>query len=214
MFGCLVRVGCLLLLLVAGALLWLTRDRWQEKIGGPRGDTASAIVWELPGDSALGRGRAALQRLAQRSGPAYANLAPAEFVALLLASEDGRALAGRVDSVRAAVVGDRVAVRGLVDLEALGISQSLGPLGRVLPRREWIELAGTIAVAREGVGEFRVERIQAGELPLPGALIPQLLQRLGAGSTVAGDVVTIALPRHIADVRVARGRITLYKNVP
>jgi hypothetical protein len=116
--------------------------------------------------------------------------------------------------VRAAVVGDRVVVRGLVDLETLGISQSLGPLGRVLPRQEWVELAGTIAVAREGVGEFRVERVQAGELPLPGALIPQLLQRLGASSTVAGDVVTIALPRHIADVRVARGRITLYKNVP
>lgn len=214
MFGCLVRVGCLLLLVAAGVLLWLTRDRWQAKISGPRGDTASAIVWELPGDSALRRGRAALQRLAQRSGPAYANLAPAEFVALLLASEDGRALAGRVDSVRAAVVGDRIVVRALVNLETLGISQSLGPLGRMLRRQEWIELGGTIAVAREGIGEFRVERIQVGELPLPSALVPQLLQRLGASSTVAGDVVTIALPRHIADVRVARGRITLYKNVP
>jgi hypothetical protein len=214
-FGCLFRLGCLLLIAVGGVLFWLTRDRWQAKVTGSRNATASTVAWQVPGDSALARGRAAVQRLAQRSGPAYANLTAAELVALLLASEDGRALAGHVDSILGAVQGDRIAVRALVSLEALGGSEALGPLGRVLPKQDWVELEGSLAVPREGVGEFRVERIQLGELPLPRALVPRVLQRLGvarAGSS--GDVIAIPLPRYVADVRVGRGRITLYKNVP
>jgi hypothetical protein len=213
-FACLGRLGCLFLILVLGAIAWLTREQWQPRVFGDRG--SPTITWEPLTDAGATRAREGVASLRRSGGPAYVALSAAE-VASLLVAESGYGLPASLDSVMAAIEDDRVRIRARVPLDAIRGLDALGPLSDVLGRTESIEMGGTLAVLRPGLAEFRVRAVSVADLSLPQAVIPRLLARLDSRPRpdgVAPDGIAISIPDHIGDVRVARGEVTLYRGAP
>ncbi|MEP7348270.1 MAG: hypothetical protein ABI877_23590, partial [Gemmatimonadaceae bacterium] len=88
--------------------------------------------------------------------------------------------------------------------------------GNFLNKREQIELGGTLDIVSPGLAQFRVESAQIGQLPIPKPAIPKLLAQLARNARPAGvapNGIAFRVPPYIGDARVAKGRITLYKNV-
>jgi hypothetical protein len=72
-------------------------------------------------------------------------------------------------------------------------------------------------VLSPGKAQFRVEEISLGELALPRAVIPRLVARIGVRDRTAGtpgDAIPVIVPASLADVRVNKGHVTLYKSTP
>jgi len=213
-FACLGRLGCLFLILVAAVVGWLTRDRWQPRVFGDRG--SPTVVWQ-PLDRANGnRANAKVESLSRGDGPGYVTLTASELVSLM-AQQGGYGLPGTLDSVFAAVDGDRVRVRANVPLDQIRGLDALGPLSGLLDKQEPIELSGTLAVVRQGLGEFQVSSVSLADIAIPQAGIPKLLVRLDnvpRPEGIADNGIAITIPEWIGDVRVARGEVTLYRRAP
>ncbi|HZI27895.1 MAG TPA: hypothetical protein VFD64_07045 [Gemmatimonadaceae bacterium] len=213
MFSCLGRLGCLLLLVLAGAVAFLMRDRWMPRVLG-RGEPAP-VTWETVKEPGAGTQKTGddIASLGRPNGPAYVTVSAAELAELMVASS-GHRLPANLDSVEAAVDSETVRVRALVELEDLRGLDALGPLASILDKRERIEFTGTMGVLRPGLGEFRVASVKIADLSLPRAAIPRLLARLDASvrpEGVAPNGIAISIPEYIGDVRVSRGEITLYR---
>jgi hypothetical protein len=59
-----------------------------------------------------------------------------------------------------------------------------------------------------------VQEVKVGELTMPNGLVPRLLSRLVRGPRPPGlspNGLPLAIPRYVGDIRVAGGKITLYK---
>lgn len=208
--GCLARLGCLILLVVLGVCAWFTRNLWiPAKLRPP-----APIVnpWQPVTDAGAARTRDALQKLSQPRGPVYQTLSPGD-VASLAFSAAQRKVGGSVDSVAARVQRDRMSIRALVSTAA--IKDRLGPIAGVLNAREWVELTGTFHVLRPGAGEFEVERATIGQVILPQGMIPRLVREIGGTRPegLADNALPLPLPGYVSDIRVANGKVTLYKNV-
>ncbi len=213
--GCLKTIGCATLLLVAAGVAWITRDRWYPKLR----DGRTIEMVESSGDtlSPVGAQRAeeSIRSLGQPSGPAYVNITPADLASLIV-REAGRGNPLPLKDVTASVIGDRLGLRGTLDVRQLRAQGALGPLGALLGDEETVELRGTLHILRPGLAEFRVESFKARDLAIPSAAIPSLLSQFRRGQTPAGvsdNGIPFAVPPHIGDVRIANGRVTLYKTV-
>lgn len=231
MFGCLRRVGCLAVLAIA-AVLYLTRDSWRPaalaalRLGRQatgHEDVAVAdtlATWQPVDQPSAERGERAVRTLAARSGPVYVNLRAgdlASYAFLTLAD----ALPPALRSAQTAVLGDRIYLR--TEVSPADFAGILGGAVRsVIRDRDTLRLGGTFDVIRPGLGEFRVRDVQIGAVPVPGPLVPRVVARLRAGGPqganahngVSRDAIPVPLPPFVGDVRVGRGRITLYKNTP
>lgn len=217
--GCLARLGCLVLLLCAAAAAWLTKDRWLTRVTGrrvaPAHVAASSPAWESLSQDGSDRTATALQRLSQPRGPVFATLSGADvasYVFLTLSTE----LPPSTDSLMATVNGDKIALRAIVPLNELSGAGSFGPLARLFGDRAPVQLTGTLKVIRSGLGEFEIQDVTIRTLALPRSMIPQLLTQLSHVPRPAGvdpDALPLAIPPYIGDVRVSRGKITLYKSV-
>jgi hypothetical protein len=214
MFGCMARLGCLGVLLVGGAAAYLTRDRWMPRITGER--PAVVATWQPVSDSAATRAERSLESLGSRRGPVFVNLTPGELASLLLARANDRVPASAIRDAEAAVEGETVRVRATLALDELRGVDGLGPLATLLQGNAPVELAGSLDMLRPGLGQFRVETLKIQELALPPQAIPKVIARLHRGArpdSVAANAIPFAVPSYIGDIRVSRGRITLYKNV-
>jgi hypothetical protein len=136
MKGCIRRLGCLVLI-IALAALWY----WYARVpaSATKTSTADAVTGASSANSGWNpltaadaeRGRAAVEGLAQRSGPVFANLSPAEaasYIFLVVAKQ----LPPSAHNAEASIVGDRLYVRSEVDLKDFGGSGQLGALGMLL----------------------------------------------------------------------------------
>lgn len=211
MFSCLGRLGCLFLIVCLGALAFLTRETWLPRVTG-KGPPAP-VTWESVSDPGAKKGEDAMAALKRPGGPAYVTLTAAELAALMVESA-GHRLPSALDSVQAAIDGEIVRVRALVKLDDIKGLDALGPLSGILDKQERIEFSGTLGVIEPGLGEFRVSSVKVGDLALPRAAIPRLLNRLDQSARPAGvspDGIAIGIPEYIGDVRVARGQVTLYR---
>ncbi len=225
MFGCFRRLGCLIIFIILGILAWFNRDRlestYRRYAGGPPGADTSAVIrvpgeWEQLSPNKSSVGQRKVESLSGRSGPAYVNLSPGEASSYILQAVV-RQLPGESQQATSSVKGDRLYVRANIDLKQIGGAKVLGPLGGLLGDRDTVQLGGTIHVLRPGVGEFKVKEIRVGAFPVPSALIPRLVSRLRKGDMPAGlssDALPMKMPAYIGDVRIADGRITVYKNSP
>jgi hypothetical protein len=210
---CLFRLGCLFILLVGGVIAWLTRDVWMSRLPwakapatAPRGAT-----WQPLTDSGAARTRAALRQLSQPAGQVFATLSGADLASFIFDSVAKRS-PGAVDSAEAIVVGDQIRVRARVKTSELGGGAAIGAMTSLLNERERVELAGTLRMPEPGVGEFTVTEVSVRDFPLPKSVVGRVLQRGGGGGAeTSGATVRFTLPDYIGDVRVANGRITLYK---
>jgi hypothetical protein len=169
--------------------------------------------WQPATAGGADRARAALARLSQPKGPVFESL-PAGDLASLAANEVTSRIGGSADSVAARVDADRLTVRARVDFTT--VRGKLGPLASMLGDREMVELSGTFHMLQPGLGEFEVQGAKVGPMALPQAMIPRLIQEIDHGKRPAGmrsDAVPLAVPSYIGDIRVANGKVTLYKNV-
>lgn len=218
--GCLKRLGCLVVLLVAAVLAWLFRDQWMPHVrramGRPVAQAAApAPAWEPLTPEGAARARAAVESLGKRRGPVFANLSPGDLTAYVL-EELSKQLPPSADHIEAAAFGRQLHLRAEVDIRDLGDTRALGPLADVLGDRAQVQLGGTLEVVHPGLAEYRVESLRVHDLTIPPPMIPRLLARLARAprpSGVAADALALTVPPYIADVRIHDGKITLYKVV-
>ena len=207
------RLGCLVLLLIAAAVGWFTRDLWWERLRGEQ--VAAAPMWERLSPAGAERTSNALRQLQAPEGPVFASLRGADVASYVFLGA-GQLLPSFVDSAEAAVIGDQLVVRGSVPLRELGGSGVLGPFASMLGDREPMELAGRIRVTGPGRAELTIAHAKVRDFRLPDGLIPRLLRQAGVQPADSGSAsgIPIRIPAHVGDVRVGDSRITLYKNVP
>lgn len=214
MFGCLRRLGCLVVLLVVAAAAYITRDRWYPRLvgGTPAPESVETAIWMPVTEATTEAGRRKVARLEAARGPSAVVLQPAELAGYLLA-DALRQLPASSDGVGAAVVGDRVYVRVAMRLRDLG-GDVLGPLTGMLGDRDTLLLGGTLEIVRPGLGLFHVRDVKVKDFALPAPVIRKLLPRLRGGDQppeVPDDALAMRVPAEIADVRVAHGQVTLYE---
>jgi len=224
MFGCLGRLGCLIVALALVAAAWFTRDMWEPKVragvsavmhSAPAA-TVVASTWEPLTNAGAARGRSAVASLSQQNGPVYVNISAADLASFALDSVM-HGITGRATGVQAMARDDRIYLRGETTVGELGGTSSLGPLSAMFSGKQQLTVRGRLEVLKPGLGQFRVDEIEVGEVKLPGALIPQLIGRYDSSkrdALVASNAIAVPLPRDIADIRVGKGRVTLYKSVP
>jgi hypothetical protein len=221
MKGCFRRLGCLVLI-IALVALWY----WYARVERPAASTTVLTAttatssansgWQPLTAADAERGRVAVEALARRSGPVFANLSPAEaasYIFLVVAKQ----LPPSARNAEASIVGDRLYVRSEVDLKDFGGSGQLGALGMLLGSRDSVLLGGTIHMLKPGLAEFQVQDVKLGKLQVPKALIPRLITQMTHGKNKALGIsessLPMVMPPYISDVRIANGKITLYKSV-
>jgi hypothetical protein len=222
MKGCFRRAGCLILI-IALVALWY----WYARVDRPASTKTTADVsattgailtntgWEPLTIPDADRGKAAVEGLAQRSGPVFANLTPAEaasYIFLVVAKQ----LPPSAKNAEAAIRGDRLYVRSEVEMKDFGGAGQLGNLGFLLGSRDSVLLGGTIQMLKPGLGQFLVQEVKIGRLDVPQGLIPRLIAQLKKANTVQGlapNGLPMVMPSYISDVRIANGKITLYKSI-
>ncbi|HUQ20401.1 MAG TPA: hypothetical protein VM099_12380 [Gemmatimonadaceae bacterium] len=216
MFGCLRRLGCLVILLILLAAGWY----WYARVEPSRSSTntpASQRTWEPLSQANGARGQQAVASLGQRSGPVFANLSGSEAASYIFLAASKQALPPSAQNVSAAVLGDRLYVKANVVLNELGGRKVLGPLASLLSDRDSVQLGGTMNVIRPGLGQFVVQDVKLGSLKVPSPLVPRLIQEIRRGDVpdgVAQNGFPMPLPNYISDIRISNGRITIYKNTP
>jgi hypothetical protein len=221
--GCIGRLGCLVALVLLGAIGWLTRDRWLHMVmGGTAGRSDTAVVtagregvWQPLTPQGGERARRALAELERPNGRAVVTVSAPDLGAYVY-QELARQLPPSADSVEAMAVGDQLHVRASVRLQELGGRDVLGPLAAMLGDRERLQIGGNLRVVRPGLGELVVREVRVGQLPIPPGLIPRLLRQVSRRDRPAGiseSGLPLRLPEHIGEVRVAGGSVTIHKAV-
>lgn len=212
MRGCLRAVGCMVLLMVitCGAA-WASRDWWLPKVGLRPPRQVQAATWEGSTDAGARRGENAIASLQARNGPAFANLSAGDLLSYLLKAF-GKNVSSVADSLQASVVGERVYVRARVRTSDIP-KDVLGALTMIMPSHTRVTLGGTIRVIEPGASEFQVKDAIVGSVRVPSGMIPTLLDQLGLQrrTRTAADGFEFPTPGYIGDVRIANGRITVYK---
>jgi hypothetical protein len=223
MKGCIRRVGYLVLI-VALAAIWYWYARVERPAAVATSSATNAVTgasnantgWQPITPADAERGRVAVEALSRRSGPVFANLSPAEaasYIFLVVAKQ----LPPSAKNAEASIVGDRLYVRSEVDLKDFGGSGQLGALGMLLGSRDSVLLGGTIHMLKPGLAEFQVQEVKLGKLQVPATLIPRLITQMTRGKNKAAGVgessLPMVMPAYISDVRIANGKITLYKSV-
>jgi len=214
---CLGRLGCLLLVVVLCAALWLTRDTWLRYLpGSHRSATAPEQLWEPISPAAAARGQQAIESLSTGRGPVFASLKGAEIASYVFLRA-GVSLPAASDSAQAAVIDSALYVRAIVPMKAVAASGALGPLGGLLNDREPLTLGGTFHVIRPGLSVFQVRQVKLRDFSVPTKLIPRLIQQIDRAPRPAGvppDAIVVKTPPALVDVRVANHRVTLYRTAP
>jgi hypothetical protein len=209
MFGCIRKLGCLVILAIALAVAYY----WWARVPDDEPATTGtrAVVWE-PLSSALGaQGRAAVDALG--AGQAYAALSAGQ-VASYIFLEMANSLPERAENLEAAVINDRLAVRGLVSLADIGGAKILGPLAQMISDRDTLMLSGTVNVLATGEGQFLVQELRFGSFRVPSGVIPRIVRQIDKTEDrgpMAPNAISVPLPPGVADVRVGSGLVTLYR---
>lgn len=174
-----------------------------------------AIVWArlTPAGSAGGE---SIARLARRNGPAFVSLRAPELAGVL-ATGMSKVLPSSATRPEVAIVDEQVLVRTVVALrDVAGDGALRGLLGVALDGRDTLRMAGTLDLVRPGLAEYRVRELRLKGIDVPPRLIPALvgaMHRAVTADSLPSDALPIPLPKAVADVRVANGKVTLYKAV-
>ena len=211
--GCIARLGCLVMVALLAVGAFLTRDQWLPKLTGRPTESAAVSPWQPLSPEAGARGKQKIDELSSPSGPVFSNLTASE-VASHVFQTVARTIPASADSAEAAVIGDALYVRAVLPVREIAGTGVLGPLGGLLNDRERLQLGGSFRVIRPGLSEFEVREIKLRDFKVPTGAIPRLLQQISRGNRpegVAPNALAVTTPRSLADVRIANGRVTLYK---
>ncbi|MGI9042573.1 MAG: hypothetical protein ACR2GK_00455 [Gemmatimonadaceae bacterium] len=220
MFGFFRRLGCLVFLIILAIVGWFNRDRlegiYRRYAGDPRPDTTAVAVpgsWEPLSAEKATRAQRAIESLSAPRGPAYATLTAGEASSYIFLAVS-KQLPASSEEISSSIKDDRLFVRANIALRDVGGPGVLGPIAAMLGTRDTVQLGGTMRVLRPGVGEFQVKEVRIGAFPVPSAIVPRLIRAMRKGEMpegVSDDALPMTLPAYIGDVRIANGRITVYK---
>lgn len=214
--GCIARLGCLFFLLVACVAAWFTRDRWMpQRLHSGASTAPAAVAWQPLNDAAADSATTALNRLSQARGQVFQTISAQAAASYVFRQLAHRPVAPS-DSLEAMGVGDKISMRASVKLSDLGGLGELAPILGMAKERERVMLTGTLRVVSPGMAEFQIQEARIRELPLPHAMVSSLVRRIERGAPPAGvdaDALPLPIPRYVGDIRVARGKVTLYKTV-
>lgn len=219
MWGCLGRLGCLVTIAVLAAGGYYTRDYWYPRaravvVAPP--PASPGVKWTPITPGAAAKGTRVVERLAQQDGPVYADLTPSEFVAWMMVPAV-KILGNTAGKPEATVRGDTLFVRANVAISELGDPKSLGPIAGMFDGRTPVLIGGRLEAVKPGLLAFRVTQLTVNELRLPKRLIDRIVQRISVKArtdSIAPGVVPLPVPGSVADVRISRGRVVLYRAVP
>jgi len=178
-----------------------------------RAKRENAIVWArlTPAGSA---GSEVIAGLSRRNGPAYVSLRAPELAGLLAVGM-AKVLPLSASRTEVAVVDEQLLLRSVVDLrDVAGTGALRSLLGVALEGRDTLRLAGTLGLVRPGLAEYRVRALRIKGIDVPPRLIASLIdamRRSVNADSLPSDALPIPLPKAVADVRVANGKVTLYK---
>jgi hypothetical protein len=209
--GCIARLGCLIVLAILAVGGWFTRDQWLPQRFRSHPVVATSTPWEPLSNVGAARARTALAKLSQPTGPAFQTVSASDLASFAM-GELSRQLAGAVDSIETRVSGDTVAMRGVMQTSKLG---ELGALAGILRGRQRVELGGTFGVIQPGLAEFQVREVHIGSVAIPSGMIPEVVKRIRRAPAPPGgspNGLPVPIPRSVGDIRVARGKVTLYKS--
>jgi hypothetical protein len=194
--------------LAAGGWYW-----WTMK-ASPYTAVVKAGVWHPVTAGDASSGEAAVATLRATKGKVFTNLTPAQAVAYLV-QETAKQLPPSSSDVQAMVSGDQLHVRAVVPLRELGADRALGPFASMIGARDTVELAGRVDLVKPGLAQMHVTKAQIHQFAVPSSMLPRLVQQIRHDSPdgLASDAFAIPLPDYIGDIRIADGKVTLYKNV-
>lgn len=168
---------------------------------------------------AVASARSPISRLSGRRSPAFVSLRAPELAPWLAASV-AAALPRTANRRAIAIVQDSVLLRAEVELGDLaGDGPLRAVIGAALAGRDTLRVAGTLELVRPGLARYRVQAIRLRGVDLPPRLIPTLLSMLQRSmlsdsvTAVGAGALALPLPTVVADLRVANGKVTLYKAV-
>ena len=225
--SCLSKVGCLTVVVIAGAGAWwmyggtvpsfLERaTRTVSRSTATGNANAKPVVWTTLKDARVPSADA-IASLQSQSGPAYITLGAGDLAGFL-AEGLGRVLPQSASGVQVAIIDDVLRVRSEIPLRELGGKALPEFVSDLLSARDTVEMAGVLEMVRPGLAQFRVREVIVRGIALPPRVVPPLLSALRKSApqrdSIAADAVALTLPKSVADVRVSRGRVTLYKSVP
>ncbi len=222
MFGCLGRLGCLLVIVIVGAVAWFTHDSWyptlRQRMGYPLPAVASVASpkWEPLTAEGSARARLAVAKLSAKNGPVFVDVAAGDLAAYAL-DPALRELSRDSVSAEALARDEHLSVRAMVNVADLADAKALGPLTSMIGGKQEITVRGRLEVVSPGHAQFRVDEMSLKDLKLPKALIENIVGRVRTKERDARtpkDAIPVLVPRELADVRVAKGHVVLYKSVP
>jgi hypothetical protein len=159
------------------------------------------------------RARDRIAALGRRGGPAYVALTPAEFAAYVLGSALSE-IARQDTSTQAVVQNGMLYIRTRIRLSDIGGKDALGPLARLFRDSEPLLVGGTVVPVRQGLAQFRLKEVAVRDIEVPRSVVGTLVRRWSPGTrpdSLATDGLPIPLPNDVVDVRLADGKVTLYK---
>jgi hypothetical protein len=224
--SCLSKVGCLTVVAVLGVGAWwayggrmpavfVRGGRFSIPVSASADAASKPVVWASMKDAQTPSAEA-LAALERPSGPAYITLGPGDLAGFL-AEGLGRVLPQSAQGAQVAIVDDVLRVRAEIPLRELGGKALPEFVSDMLSARDTVEMAGTLEMVRPGLAQFRVREVIVRGVPLPSRVVPPLLSALRKSApqpdSLAADAVALQLPRSISDVRISRGRVTLYKSI-
>lgn len=191
-----------------------------EKTSAAKRDSVTrderAIAWASIADAA-DKPSTVGAALGQRDGPAFVSLGAADLAALLAIGLP-KQLPKSASSLQVAIEDDQVLLRTVLDATDIAGNGTVGKvLGIAMSGRDSVRLAGTIEPLRPGFAQFRVQQLRIKGLSVPPRLIPTVVGALRRGpreSGLAEDALAVRLPRTVADLRITKGRLILYKAIP
>jgi hypothetical protein len=207
--GCLLApfraLGCLVIVAgLAGA--WLYRDRLME-VGERllRGEAEAPVTRGRPGVRALATARARADSLTR--GRADSVVLNASETASLIGAGLAPVVRSQLDSVEVTLQDERVELGARLATGRLP-RNVVGPLGVALRDQEPIRAGGGLAVLRDGVAEWTIDRLTVRGVPLPADAVPPLLERLFGEP--GRRSVELGLPPGVRAVRVSPAGLVLY----
>ncbi|HEY8105990.1 MAG TPA: hypothetical protein VIE46_07760 [Gemmatimonadales bacterium] len=207
--GCLAApfraLGCLVVLaaLVAG---WVYRDRLMDGIMHLTG-RGTPITSEAgrPGTRALAAAKARTDSVARHKADSVV-LSPSEMASLI---GDGLPplVRGELDSLTVRLLPGQIEVGARLATGQIPRAL-LGPLALVLPDHAAIRAAGPVDVVSPGRGQWEIQRLSVGGLPLPvEALRARLSGALGQGGHGG---VPVTIPSGVREIRIRPAGAVLY----
>jgi len=200
--GCLLAplraLGCLVILavLVAG---WFCRDRLRDEFLRLNGARSGAVGPDTgrPGTRALAAAKARTDSVARHKADSV--VLSASEMASLIGEGMAPAVRGTLDSLTVRLLDGQIEVGARLSTTQLP-RNLLGLLGRAVPDHARISATGPVDVTGSGRGEWEINRMDLGGVPVPVDVMRTMLGR-ALGDSLRGTL-PVAIPKGVREIRV------------